>query len=207
MNTLIAVPTMDQVPAQFAQCLSMLEKVDACAVSFNVGSLIYSSRNELAKRAIQMGADYVFWLDSDMVFDTDTLKRCFADLEHGDIVTGLYFRRVPPFTPVIYESLDFNEDGGCVWKEYCEIPDDIFEVAACGFGCVLMPTHIFVDVYSNFNGAIFNPINGTGEDLSFCWRARQRGFKIVCDPKISLGHVGYQTVTRDYYEAFKEAKK
>ncbi len=202
MNILIAVPCMDQVPAQFAQCLAMLKKVGNCAVSFNVGSLVYASRNELATRAIQMGADYVFWLDSDMVFDPDTLERCFADLDKGDIVTGLYFRRVAPYSPVIYDKLDIDEHGACTWEETKTIPDDVFEVAGCGFGCVLLPTDIIMDVQSRFD-AMFNPINGTGEDLSFCWRARQLGFKIVCDPKISLGHVGHLTITREHYEAFK----
>ena len=35
---------------------------------------------------------------------------------------------------------------------------------------------------------MFAPINGVGEDLSFCWRARQCGYKIWCDPSIALGH-------------------
>lgn len=195
---------MDQVPAQFAQSLSMLEKVDTCAVSFNVGSLVYSSRNELAKRAIQMGADYVFWLDSDMVFDPDTLKRCFADISQGDIITGMYFRRVPPYSPVLYEELDLSNNT-CKWRELEEIPEGLFEVAGCGFGCVLMPTDILVDVQATY-GEMFNPIRGTGEDLSFCWRARQLGYKIICDPSINLGHVGHMTITRGHYKAFREIK-
>ena len=40
MKTLIAIPSMDQVPAQFAQCLATLNKVGECAVSFQIGSLI-----------------------------------------------------------------------------------------------------------------------------------------------------------------------
>lgn len=205
MNTLIAVPCMDLVPAHFAQCLSMLEKVDACAVSFNVGSLVYSSRNDLAIRAIKMGANYVFWLDSDMVFEPDVLKRMFANKDKGDIITGVYYRRVPPFSPVLFEKLSFDEKGACSWKELEDVPEEVFEVEGCGFGCVLMPTDIFIDVQSRF-GTMFNPIGGTGEDLSFCWRARQLGFKIVCDPAIPLGHVGHHTINRDYYEAYRKQK-
>lgn len=205
MNTLIAVPCMDQVPAPFAQSLSMLNKVGTTAVSFNIGSLIYSSRDELAKRAIQMGADYVFWLDSDMTFKPDTLERLFKDKNKGDIITGLYFRRVAPFTPVLFDKLDIDENG-CKWTEPKEIPNEPFEVAGCGFGCVLMPTDIFIDVQSKYN-AMFAPIGSVGEDLSFCWRARQLGFKIVCDPNIQLGHVGHHVITREFYEAVKGAKK
>lgn len=204
MNTLIAVPSMDQVPTQFAQSLAMLEKVDACAVSFNIGSLIYSSRDQLAKRAIQMGADYVFWLDSDMMFAPDTLVRMFKSVDKGDIITGLYFRRVQPFTPVLFDDLTID-DTGCHWTDFAEIPGEPFEVGGCGFGCVLMPTDIFIDVQSKF-GQMFGPIGNVGEDLSFCWRARQLGFKIVCDPSIELGHVGHHVITRGFYEAYRSNK-
>lgn len=206
MNTLIAVPCMDQVPAPFAQALAMLTKVDACAVSFNIGSLIYASRDELAKRAIEMGADYVFWLDSDMTFSPDILERMFANKDKGDIITGLYFRRVPPFTPVLFNKLEIDEELRCTWEEPTELPDEPFEVAGCGFGCVLMPTDIFIDVQNRYS-AMFSPIGGTGEDLSFCWRARQLGFKIICDPSIQLGHVGHHVITREFFDAYKGAKK
>lgn len=202
MKVLIAVPCMDQVPAQFAQCLATLGKVDKTIVAFQIGSLVYTSRNDLVQIAIKRGCDYIFWLDSDMMFPPDALVRMFKSLEHGDIVSGLYFRRVAPFTPVIYDKLDIDETG-CHYTEPKEIPDGIFEVEGCGFGCVLMPTDIMLDVMEKY-GSPFTPINGIGEDLSFCWRARQLGFKIVCDPDIPLGHVGHHVITRELYEAVKQ---
>lgn len=202
MKVLIAVPCMDQVPAQFAQCLATLGKVDKTIVAFQIGSLVYTSRNDLVQIAIKQGCDYIFWLDSDMMFPPDALVRMFKSLEHGDIVSGLYFRRVAPFTPVIYDKLDID-DTGCHYTEPKDIPDGIFEVAGCGFGCVLMPTDIMLDVIEKY-GSPFTPINGIGEDLSFCWRARQLGFKIVCDPDIPLGHVGHHVITRELYEAVKQ---
>lgn len=211
MKTLIAIPSMDQVPAQFAQSLAMLRKVDQCAVSFNVGSLVYSSRNELARRAVEMEADYIFWLDSDMVFEPDTLERMFKTLKEQegkyDIITGVYFRRVPPYSPVLYRNLELNQETGvCIWKELKEVPNGIFEVAGCGFGCVLLPTDVIFSVQAKF-GQLFAPIGGTGEDLSFCWRARQCGYKIGCDPSIDLGHVGNHIISRRFYDAYKEANR
>ena len=98
MKILIAVPCMDQVPAPFCQSLAQLQKVGDCVLTMKAGSLIYLSRNELATAAIQIEADYVFWLDSDMVFKPDTLTRMMETLKANDldILTGLYFRRVPP---------------------------------------------------------------------------------------------------------------
>lgn len=205
-KTLIAIPAMDSVPTQFAQSLSMLQKVEQTAISFNVGSLVYSSRNELVKRAIEMGADYIFWLDSDMVFDPDVLQKMHDTLEKEnlDILTGVYFRRVQPFTPVLFEKLDMTENG-CTWKEFDRIPEGLFEVAGCGFGCVLMKTEVFIDVFMKHQ-RFFDPIQGTGEDLSFCWRARDCGYKIVCDPSIPLGHVGHQVITRAFFDTFAKVR-
>ena len=204
MKILIAVPCMDSVPSQFAQSLATLNKVGDCLVAFQMGSLIYTSRNDLAKKAIQCEADYVFWLDSDMVFEPDTLERLIKDREHGDIISGLYFRRVSPFTPVLFDELEIV-DGGCKWTGFNDYPDTVFPIGGCGFGCVLTPTSVFMDVFAKFGNA-FAPIGNVGEDLSFCWRARECGYKIVCDPNIKLGHVGHHVVTEDFYKSYSSTK-
>lgn len=201
---LVAVPCMDQVPAQFAQSLATLRKVGACVIAFQCGSLIYTSRNNLAAEAVKHGMDYVFWLDSDMLFPPDTLERLLDDIkkQEGDVImTGMYCRRVAPFHPTVFETLEIVDDVS-TWTDYKEIPDGLFEVQGCGFGCVLAPTSVFVDVQAKF-GHMFSPIGDVGEDLSFCWRARQCGWKIVCDPSIELGHVGHHIITREFWEEYK----
>lgn len=204
MKTLIAVPCMDQVPARFAQSLAMLRKVGDCAVSFQIGSLVYNSRNELARRAIQMDADYVLWLDSDMVFDPDLLERMFARMESDnlDFLTGLCFRRTPPFSPAIFDKLEYKK-GVVLWTDYHGkvLPNEPFEVGGCGFAAVLIKTDVIMSVQAKHQ-AMFTPMQNTGEDLSFCLRARDCGFRIVCDPTIELGHIGYNIVTREFYTMF-----
>lgn len=206
-KTLIAIPCMDQVPAPFAQSLAMLNKVGECKLSMQMGSLIYTSRNNLAQMAIQMDVDYVFWLDSDMVFEPDTLARMMKTLEENDydILTGLYFRRVPPYTPVLFDKLDIRRNI-CSWSEFHEIPEEPFEVGGCGFGCVLMKTDVFYDVQSK-HGNMFAPIANNGEDIAFCWRARDCGFKIYCDPRIICGHVSHSIVDEKFYEAYHDASR
>ena len=202
MKTLICVPCMDQVPARFAASLAMLQRGENTEVAFQIGSLVYMARNDLSKLAIKKGADFVLWLDSDMVFSPDTLQQLMEDYKakKGDIISGLYFRRVPPFSPVLFSDCEVTAEGP-FFTEPKEIPEEIFEVAACGFGCVLMPTDVLIDVFGKFEDA-FGPLQGFGEDLSFCWRARQCGYRIVCDPAVSCGHVGHQVVNRQFYEAY-----
>ena len=204
MKILIAVPCMDQVPSQFAQSIATLNKVGDCVIAFQMGSLVYDARNSLALNAIKAEADYVMWFDSDMVFPPNTLEKLIEDTDKGDIITGVYYRRVVPYHPVLMEKLEISEDK-CEWSDYIDYPQDIFEVAGCGFGCVLVPTKVLLEVFTEF-GNMFAPINGVGEDLSFCWRARQLGYKIVCDPSVQCGHVGHYVVDRNFYNAYKGAK-
>lgn len=201
---LIAIPCMDMVSARFAQSLATLKKVGKCTVSFLMGSLIYDSRNKLAGMALEMEADYILWLDSDMVFQPDTLERMMDTLNnhpHIDILSGLYFRRTTPFTPVLFNKLE-RDGETLVFEDVKEVPNDLFEVAGCGFGCVLMKTDCLFDIGMNW----FTPFVDAGEDCAFCMRAREKGYKIYCDPNISLGHMGYAPITKDFYLAMKEDK-
>lgn len=205
MKTLIAIPCMDSVPVQFAQSLAILDKRGDCLLSMKMGSLIYTSRNDLALQAIRNECDYVFWLDSDMIFPSDILIRMMDEMESEklDVLSGLYFRRVKPFAPVIFERLRMNPDGSVFhrnWnKDYPK--NELFEVEGIGFGCVLMRTNVLVDVFAQFND-MFAPINGVGEDLSFCWRARKCGYKIMVDSRLKLGHVGHYVINEEFYNSF-----
>ena len=150
-RVLICVPCMDMVNAQFCQSLATLRRSCETQIIFQIGSLIYNSRNQLAGLAIKGGYDYTFWLDSDMVFAPETLEYMIEVLEEKnlDILSGLYFRRQPPFTPVIFSKLEINDEG-CHWEDNIDIPDSLFEVEGIGFGCVLMRTEIFIEVFNKF---------------------------------------------------------
>lgn len=208
MKVLIAVPCMDQVPAPFCQSLAQLKKVGECVLAMKSGSLIYTSRNSLATMAIQMDADYVFWLDSDMVFQPDTLVRMMDTVQkHNiDMLTGLYFRRVPPYSPVLFDKLEMRTKTVLDWSEFKTIPEDLFEVGGCGFGCVLVNTEVLISVQGK-HGNMFAPMGNNGEDIAFCIRAKDCGYKIICDPSIICGHVGYSVVDDQFFKAFSNNPK
>jgi len=206
MKVFIAIPCMDTLSARFAQCLVNLvnNKHDFdVEVGFHIGSLVYDSRNKLAERAINSDCDYILWLDSDMTFMPDTLDIMVKELEDNnyEILAGMYYRRRPPFTPTLFKELRIMPTG-TVAKEFDEIPEEIFEVAGCGFGCVLMKRNVLWNVLCQ-HGYVFSPINTVGEDLSFCWRARMCGHKIYCDPTIALGHEIRTTITKSNRGNFK----
>ena len=198
---LICVPSMDMVASGFAQSLAMLQKGgNETAIMFEVGSLIYEARNKLAKQAIAMGADYTMWFDSDMIFQPDTMVRL---LEHNaPIVSGAYFRRSPPYHLVAFDECDVTERK---WTDL-ELPTETVKCGGVGFGCVLVKTEVLFEVAARYK-TWFEPANNFGEDLSFCWRARQCGYDILLDPTITCGHVGHIVVNENFYKAYAEGRK
>lgn len=204
MKTLIAIPCMDQVPALFAQSLATMQMVGDCQIAFQIGSLIYDSRNTLARFAMKEGFDYILWMDSDMVFPSDFHERMLKTMTENnlDILTGIYYKRRPPYSPVLFRKMRLK---GTVWNfDWVEdIPERLFEVEACGFGCVLMKTEVLMSVQLK-HGYLFHPIQNGGEDISFCWRARDCGYKIMCDPDIVCGHVGNVIITDTLYKQYQK---
>lgn len=203
MKTLIVIPCMDSVPTQFCQSLAMLKKEGECAIAFQMSSLIYMARNELAMKAIKMGADYILWLDSDMVFEPDLMTRLFKTLEEksADFVSGLYFKRFPPYEPVAYSTFDIVDDE-IKAEKMTDVPKEITSVGGVGFGCVLMSTAMAMAVFDEYN-TMFAPIGNVGEDIAFCYRAKTLGYEILLDPSIRCGHVGHYVVTEDLFNAMR----
>lgn len=202
MKTLIAIPCMDNVTAPFAHSLATMEKTGECVISMNISSLIYDARNQLAAQALKAQADYILWLDSDMIVPPDVIPRMLKHMEDGkDFVSGIYFRRRAPFAPVLYSRID--REGHADFNDYPE--DTVFEIAGAGFGCCMTRVSMLEDIALNFKDW-FTPFNNYGEDLSFCLRALECGYKLYCDSTIKCGHVGTVVVDESVYRVnFREA--
>lgn len=202
MKTLIAIPCMDNVAAPFAHSLATMEKTGECVISMNISSLIYDARNQLAAQALKAEADYILWLDSDMIVPPDVIPRMLKHMEGGkDFVSGIYFRRRAPFAPVLYSRID--REGHADFNDYPE--DTVFEIAGAGFGCCMTRVSMLEDIALNFKDW-FTPFNNYGEDLSFCLRALECGYKLYCDSTIKCGHVGTVVVDESVYKVnFREA--
>lgn len=196
-KVMIAVPCLNDVPTKFMLSLMALDHYRIKGVDLNVvvveDSMTYTARTQLADMALRDNYDFMLWIDSDMVFPTDMLYRFL--LAKKEMVTGLYFQRRGEHKPVIYRScnaLEVKEDDRTIHAEvYTDYPkDQLFQVAACGFGAVLMHTEAIRRVARGFDGNVFDPLLGAGEDLSFCARYAAVGGEIWCDPTIKLGHIG-----------------
>ena len=150
---------------------------------------VAKAREEFAKLAIEMEMDYLMMIDDDMVCPSNLFELL---VKHDvDIVAPLAFQRRKPYFPVIYKTRTgwdkvhkktyfANE----IVKNYPK--DKLFECDAVGFGAVL----IKIDVLKRFDPPRFMSTNPTGEDILFCYTARERlGVKVYCDTSIQIGHL------------------
>lgn len=209
MKTLIAVPCHEMVHARFAWSLMELDKPENTAFTMITNTLIYTARNTIAQNAIKYGFDRVMWFDSDMVFSPDTLVRLSEDLDEGkEFVTGIYFSRSEPVRPIIHKDIQWRvKDDGWIDSSaelYYDYPkDDLFEVAACGFGCCMTSVPLLKRMCDKY-GAPFYPLMGMGEDTTFCYRAIQDGEKIYCDSRVKAWHIGnHEFGENDYFNSLR----
>ncbi len=187
MKVLIAVPAMDVMPVQTAYSMLSLKRDCPSRFSFICRASCADARNMLAREAVESGADRVLWIDSDMVFGDDLMIRLGEDLDAGwDMVCGIFFKRELPTTPVIYRDIDALTGTAEPYTDYPR--DEVFSVAGCGFGAVMMTTELLKRM--DDPAFAFTPRDGLSEDLSFCVRANEAGARIACDSRIRVGHVG-----------------
>lgn len=191
MRLMVAVPTNDYVHADFMKSLVDLtaelnrQKVDN-KVEILSGTLVYIARNRLAQKAVNEGFTHVLWLDSDMVFServVDDLMFCGKEM-----VCGAFVSRRPPYGPCVYASIERKDI-----RKVESFGTKPFRVDGCGFACVLTETQLLKDVMLKF-GTTFQPTDYYGEDLAFCWRVKQIGREIWCDPTVRPGHIAHVPV-------------
>ena len=171
-------------------------------------SILYISREYLAKAALQTNADYLMFIDSDQIIPKDAIIKMASYLDNGeDIVTTLIFRKDPPFQPCVFSHQEELPNRQIALKFYDINNQDLskpFYVESCGFGCIMMKTKIFTTIPQPW----FLPRPYTGEDISFMWEARKKGYKVLCDPTIKIGHIGFKNYTReDYLKVIEEENR
>lgn len=203
MKLLIGVPTLDYMHVEFVKSLTgLLEKLRNDGIPFDLdiesGTLVYTARERIAHKAINEEYSHVLWLDADMVFQ----PTIFEDLlETGkDFVTGIYHARRKGYASCIFKTIDINVKV----ERFDEYPHDTFQIAGCGFGCVLVKTALMTQVNRTY-GTCFTPLPNYGEDIAFCKRCSELGYKLWCEPTVVCGHIGHITIYPEDFELWKRS--
>lgn len=197
MKLLIAIPTNDHIHYEFMNSLIKLVcKLKDDGIEFETavlgGTLVYVARDKLAFKAIDEGFTHVLWLDSDMIFSENILDDLlFAG---QSFVSAIYHGRRSPHLSCLFEEI-YPEA-----RRFTTYPNDTFEIQGCGFGCVLIATDILKAVRLKY-GTCFFPTRELGEDLAFCQRVSECGYRMYAEP-IKLGHIGHINIYPEYRELY-----
>lgn len=153
------------------------------------GACISDNRNKLTARAIELKADWIFYVDDDQLFHPEALIRL---LNHRvNIVSGLYLSREFPFQPVVFDRP--SEDSkvkGAYQMILSNLTENhgIIKVAAIGAGALLVRLNVFQKLKKPYWTLGQVDPSCWGDDLDFCYRVRQAGFNIYCDLDERVGH-------------------
>lgn len=218
----ICIPSGDMVHADFAMALAAMvyrcgpfiqDEVRYEAIPLAIvntkGSLLVNTRNKLVDQARELGVDYIFFLDSDVVVHPYTLRR-LLDLGR-DIIGGTYIQREEP------HRLMGKTIGGVMLDEAMGgldiSPDAPMEVGSLPAGCLLVKISVFDDMVKPYFRTPAHEAEGDdpdwteGEDYYFCRMARALGHSIWLDwaTSFALGHVGQRVNTIPSTQRIEEA--
>lgn len=168
------------------------------AIPYRGSGLVDIYRNFVVDIFLQLGDEYLFFVDSDITLEVDTCYR-LLDLcnESTPVVTGVYPTIGPKgkIIPTLY-TLGHNDKG-----EYTMLPWEgtlgeppLMEVDGCGAGCLMIHRSILEKMQANyppnkawFDNLIYNDVP-YGEDLTFCMRVKEMGYKVYCAPDVWVRH-------------------
>jgi hypothetical protein len=148
------------------------------------GLKVEDARERLAKLAIASKAQYLWFIDDDTIPPPQTLRKLLYQLQvnpEAKICGGVYCCKSKPEEPVLGRG--WGEGVFWNWKA-----GEVFEVDWMGAGCMLIDVSVFkhltppyfpwdwpeapADDALKMRGQI-------GEDISFCNKVREAGFKIL----------------------------
>jgi GT2 family glycosyltransferase len=184
---LIAIPCKNDIEADTFKSIYDLEVPEGYETEFQYfyGYAVDQVRNLIAHWVIN-AYDYLLAIDHDVVFEKDTLKKMLA--HDKPLVSGVYRQRMDP--PMI-EIYDHN----MVRMDISNLTGSLQEIGGCGFGCVLVKREVFASMpYPWFvYHQSLNHNETFSEDLDFCRKARDRGYKLYADSSILCKHIGQRS--------------
>lgn len=183
---------------------------------FSSGGLYVAvNRNRVCEEFLKKDGEYLWFLDTDMVFDEDALYKLIqvAQTNNIDILSALYFGRMVSGVKTTQPVWLMEANTG-VYENVGKFGHGLQEVDAIGMGCCLIHRPVLekmAEVYNEdewqwFGHDRVQRTDGTwthlGEDLTFCRRAKALGFKIYGTGAVIVGHLKQRMEDLD---TFKES--
>lgn len=192
VNVVVGIPSFGMVSTYFLQSrmAQQFPLVSSAIDKIVLNKPIAEARNEIVQYALDQGANYIFWLDDDVIAPGDAFLKMYN--HQKDIVNGVYWSKSNPPMPLLFR----NHLEGPYWDWHI---GDFVEIDAAGNGLTLVKTDVYRKIqkelggpwysteYSSFKGQNSSPSNNT-EDLYFYWKAKKAGYQIWADTSIQAFH-------------------
>lgn len=133
-----------------------------------IGCYIHHNRDIIVGQALENDCSHLLFVDSDLMFQADAISRLMA--RNVDIVGARYNKRILPISPTVKQEISA-----------------IAEVPFVPSGFLMVNCNVFKTIgkpYFSFDE------RSDSDDLYFCNKALDAGFKVYCDPTIPIGHLG-----------------
>lgn len=196
-KVVVLIPSSDTFKADMGMSLAGMTAYSMYGASMALinekSSMITKARNSLVQKALDLGAEWMLFVDSDMTFPADALLRLLA--HEKDIVGATYAKRVPPYETLGHFLGEARQlEGGLIEADF--MPGGFLLINADVFRKMTDPERErqlwFHEDYSDTG-----PDGVMSEDYVFCRSARAAGYQIWCDLDLTgqITHIGEQHVT------------
>jgi hypothetical protein len=167
-------------------------------------------------------SDWILWVDSDVVLTIDKLKLLWehADKDTHKIISGVYFisfqKEEPMMEPVPCIFKEFVDNGVSTMRPVSGIsmdlevtsfngfePDKLIEIAAAGFGFLLIHRSVWEEVKkicpdrSPFDGGFWST-----EDIPFFRHVKDAGIQSYAHTGATVEHMKIFSYDVNYYNEF-----
>lgn len=185
----VAIPygSVTPITTDWTISLMNLQLPPGSRVQFQRGVPIDVSRNTLVRSAQEHKAAFIFFLDADVLPPPDIVQRLM--MWKVPIVSGVYWSKKG------YPAVWMRHPSGRGFTPATSLPTKgLAEVAGISMGCSLIDMRTFSCMPDPwFTWGLRDPRHegegeGQSEDLSFCQRASEYGFKLYVDPEMRCLH-------------------
>lgn len=191
-HIVVGIPSFGMVSTYFLQARQgqQMPLVSSSIDKIVLDKPIAEARNEIVEFALSQNANYIYWLDDDVIPAPDAFMKLYR--HQKDIINGVYWSKSNPPMPLLFRG----HLEGPYWKWRV---GDLIEIDAAGNGLTLVKTDVYRTIsdklggpwysteYASFAGVKESPYNNT-EDLYFYWKAKKAGFKIWADTSVQAMH-------------------
>jgi hypothetical protein len=168
---MVATPSKGWVSDKFHSRFATMQPPLRLLITMVSGKPIDLARNVMVTKALQEKCEYIFFLDSDILVEPDTLNKLFVG--NMPIISAVYYSRAPPYEMVAQvkgRGLSHEMAG----------TDQVREVEEVGMGCCLINCRVFHRIGQKLDWQCLMP-HSEGEEAYHMEYDKAKPLNFACD--------------------------